>query len=263
MNKQVILLALLNIRHSFYYSILSNQYRIPRMTSQRCTASCFESISSTANADLKQPLVVEVQDFESFASSSQEEEQITHNARRRVRTRVLMKSFCFGAFVGLLLQAIMFSAFLLVITKKWGGDPHPEESTTVSFWSLYLLLNMDVLFYGIIWAGFLTALTRKGSLYMRKKFDNDADAPNTESIRTPRFLFIIGSGFLLGHLVGSNTAWTVMDMQLGMPLQLIPLLIFRLLTDVERCCLMVNFFDWGCAHLEDDEEEESESFCLA
>jgi hypothetical protein len=33
-------------------------------------------------------------------------------------------------------------------------------------------------------------LTRKGSMYIRKQFDSDADAPNRESIWTPRFILV-------------------------------------------------------------------------
>jgi hypothetical protein len=226
------------------------------MTSQLYTASCFESISSsTANANLKQPLV-EVQDLES--SSSSQEEQKTDIERRRLSSLVLVKSLCFGSFVGLLLQAVTFSAFL-VITKKWGRNPQPEESATLSYWTLYLLLNLDIALYSIIWGGFIMALTRKGSMYMRKKFDNDADAPNTESVWTPRFLLLSGTGFLFGLLVGSYTAWAIIDFKLGWPLPLTPL-IFTLLMDVGRCCLMIKCFDWGHEittyyELEEDDED--------
>jgi hypothetical protein len=49
------------------------QHRIIIMTSQLCTATCFERIFSStaaANANLKQPLLVEVQDVESSSSFS-------------------------------------------------------------------------------------------------------------------------------------------------------------------------------------------------
>jgi hypothetical protein len=172
------------------------------MTSQRHTTSCFEStVSSTANADLKQPLLVEVKDSDSsFSSSSQEEQQMADTDRRRVSTLVLMESLCLGGFFGLLIQLGIFSAFL-VVTKKWGSDPQPEESATLPHWTLYLLLYMDVAFHGILWAGLFTALTRRGSMYTRKKFDIDAE--DAESVWTPRFLFLVGIEFLLGHIVGS------------------------------------------------------------
>jgi hypothetical protein len=226
------------------------------MTSQLSIASCFESISSnTSNTDLKQPLV-EVQDLESSSSSSQEEQK-TKNAK--LSTLVLVKSLCFGCFVGLLLQAVTLSAFL-VINKKFGGNPEPEESATLSYRTLYLLLNLDIVVYSIIWTAFIVALTRKGSMYMRKKFDNDADAPNTESVWTPRFLLLSGVGFLFGLLVGSYTAWAIVDVRMGMPLPLTPL-IFTLLMDMGRCCLMIKCYDWGHdirGYYDPDEDEDDE-----
>jgi hypothetical protein len=231
------------------------------MTSQRFTTSCFESISSTANADLKQPLVVEAKDFESsFSSSSQEEEQMCETARRRVSTLVLMESLCLGCLFGLLIQSGIFSVFL-VITKNWGSDPQQEESTILPHWTLYLLLCMDVAFYGIIWAVLFTALTRQGSMYTRKKFDIDADAPSPESVWTPQFLFTIAIVFLIGHIVGSYAAWAIVYMQLGMPLQLTPLL-FRLLTDVGLCHLTVKWFDLGGEHPDDDDEDSDAFFVV-
>jgi hypothetical protein len=228
------------------------------MTSQLYTASCFERISSsTANANLKQPLV-EVQDLELSSSPSSQVEQKTDNERRRLSSLVLVKSLCFGSFIGLLIQAVTFSAFL-VVSKKWGrGNPQPEESAALSYWTLYLLIHMDIAVYSIIWGGFLMTLTRKGSMYMRKKFDNDADAPNTESVWTPRFLFLSGIGVLLGVIAGSYTAWVIIDIELGFPVSLTPLFSTFLL-DVGLCYLMVKGFDY--AH-DEPEEEDEDSFLV-
>jgi hypothetical protein len=218
------------------------------MTSQLSTASCFESISSsgTANANLKQPLV-EIQDLES--SSSSQEEQNTDNERRRLSSLVLVKSLCFGCFVGLLLQAVAFCAFLVITKlKKWGRNPQPEESAAaLSYLTLYWTLYMDLAIYSIIWGGFLWTLTRKGSLYMRKKFDKDAeDAPNnnTEStVWTQRILFLSGIGVLLGVHAGTYTAWVIIEMiELGFRVSFTPL-VFTFLMDVGFCYLMVKCFN--------------------
>jgi hypothetical protein len=228
------------------------------MTSRLHTASCFENISSTADADLKQPLV-EVQDLESSSSSSYSREEVsTDNARRRLSNHVLVKSLCLGSFVGFLLQAVKFSAYL-VITKKWGKNgPLEESGATLSYWTVYLIMHIDIVFYPIIWGGFVTALlTRKGSMYLRKKFDNDADAPNTESVWTERFLFLSGVGFLFGVIVGSYTAWAIVDIELGMPVPLSPL-ISILFMDGFLCCLMIKCFDWG--HQAPEEEDDEDSF---
>ena len=142
------------------------------MTSQLlCNASCFDRIAtSNANADLKQPLVF-VQDLESSqsSSSSQEEQQKTDIARQRVSILILVKSFCFGAFVSLLLQAVCVAAFL-VLTKKWGKNAQPDESAPPlsCSWTLCLLLDADIACHVLIWVGFVVTITRKGSMCMRK-----------------------------------------------------------------------------------------------
>ena len=163
------------------------------MTCQIYDASYFERIARTnANADLKQPLVVG-QDLEP-SSSSQEEHDI-EIARRRASLRILIKSFCFGAFVGLLLQAVTVSAFL-VFNSQWGKNP--QSASFLPYWTIYLLMHMGIALCSILWGGCAMSLTQKGSMYMRKKFDNDADAPNSESVWTPRFLLLSGNFVLLG-----------------------------------------------------------------
>ena len=228
------------------------------MTSQLCNASCFERIAtSNANANLKQPLVVG-QHLE--PSSPSQEEQNTDIARRRVSLLILIKSFCVGAFVGLLLQAVTFSAFW-VFTIHWGKNP--QSAPFLRFWTIYPLMHLDVAFYAIVWVACAMTLTRKGSMYMRKKFDNDADAPNSESVWTARFLYLSGTGFLIGLFVGSYGAWAIVDIALGMPVPL-ALIFSILLVDVGLCCLMIKCFDWyqelSLAEEDEPEEDQEESF---
>jgi hypothetical protein len=209
-------------------------------------------VSSTANADfLKEPLIDVVQDLESLSSQG---DQPVDMARRRLSNHTLVKSLCMGSLVGLLLQAITFSACLL-IAKKWGR--HPTEPGNFSCWSLCLLIHMDIAVCSVIWGCFIVTLTKKGSMCVRKKFDNDADAPNTESVWTERFLFLSGVGFLFGVIGGSHTAWAIVDVELGMPVPLTPL-ISTLFMDVFLCCLMIKCFDWG--HQAPDEDDEDSIF---
>jgi hypothetical protein len=217
------------------------------MTSQLHNASCFQSISSgtsNANVDLKQPLIV-VQDLESVSSSYSQEEQKTDVARRGLSNLIFMKSLCFGTFVGLLLQVIGFSAFW-VFTIRWGKNPKPDESAPLSHWTaLFLISHTSIALSVLVWGGFVMTLTRKASMQMRKKFDNDADAPNSEFIWTPRFFFRSTIGFHLG-LVVASFGWAIVDIELGIPASLASLL-SPLLPDVGLCCLMIKFFecfDW-------------------
>jgi hypothetical protein len=214
--------------------------------------SCFEIIPSRsdANADLKQPLVV-VQDLESPSSSHSEEEQMTESARREASNRILVKSLCFGAFSGLFLHIVTFSA-LFLFTLHFGKNSKPDESASVSYWTLYLIINADTAFYTLFFGGFLMTLTRKGSMYMRKKFDNDADNPNSQTIWTPRFLVL--TGFLVGITGGSYAAWAIVVVKLGRPVPLAPLLC-TLLVDVGRYCLMIKCFDSGRRPITADDDD--------
>ena len=207
-----------------------------------CDASCYERIArSDANVDLKQPLVV-VQDLESPQSSqsSSHEEQNADIARQRVSTRVLTKLFCYGNFVGLVLQAIAFSASW-VMYKKCGNNTQPDESAPLSNWTLYLLIHADIAFYTLLWLGFVMMATRKGSTYMRKKFDNDTDAPNSESVWTGRFLVISVMDFHFGFTTGFYAIWAIFDIALGRPVSLVWMLC-ALLMDVGLCCFMLKCF---------------------
>ena len=227
------------------------------MTSGLCNASCSYERMATSNADaedLKQPLII-IQDLES--SSSSQEEPNTDIARQRVSIRVLVKSFCFGAFAGLLLRAVSFSAFC-VMFKKWGKNTQPDESAPLF---LYLLFYADIAFHTLIWVGHLMTITRKGSMYMRKKFDNDAHAPKSESVWNVRFLFLSVMGFRFGFISGSYGAWAIFDITMGMPVSLVPLLC-SFLVDMGLCCLMIKCFDWAHDPSIADDKPEEDSFFI-
>ena len=181
--------------------------------------------------------------------------------------RVLAKSFCFGAFVALLLQAVSFSA-VWVMHKKWGKNARPDESAALFNWTLYLLIHADSFFCALIGVGcVIMMMTRKGysalMYYMCKKFDNDADAPTSESVWTPRFLFVNVIGFRFGYISGSYYTWVIVEIALGMPAPIVPLLC-SLLVDVGFCCLMLKCFDWAheepsTADDDDDDKLEEDS----
>ena len=175
---------------------------------------------------------------------------------------MLVKIFCFAAFAGLFFQIVSLSAFW-VMFKKWGKSTQPDKSAPLSYWTLYFLQNVDIAFCTLIWVGCFMMMTRKGSMYMRKKFDDDAHAPNSESVWTPRFLFVNGIGFHLGALSGSYGILAIVDVTLGMPVSLWPLLC-SLLVDVGICWLTIKCFDWWIGHSirhdddpEGDQEEDS------
>ena len=226
-----------------------------------CNASCYGERIATSNATnadfLKQPLIV-IQDLESSQSSlsSQEGKQNADIARQqRVRILILVKSFCFGTFASLLLQAVTISVFWVIMynNNKWRKNTtQPDESAAplLSIWNLYFLLTILIAFYTLVWVGFVMTQTRKGSTYMLKKFDNDDahHAPKSaeSSVWTPRFLVVNGAFFLNGINSGLHVALTILNIALGMsiPLPLGPLLV--------SCCLMGLI---KCYDRDDDDDE--------
>ena len=141
------------------------------MTSQQllCDASCFERIArSNASAEELEAatMLVVVEDLES-SPSSQEQEQKTDHARQTVSTLILTKSFWIGVFAGLLLQLVTFSAFLMLFLRS-GKNPQHSVSAPLSYWTLYMLLHMDIPFYTLIWAGFFMALTKGVRVFAQK-----------------------------------------------------------------------------------------------
>ena len=230
------------------------------MTSQLCNASCFERIArSNATAeDFKQPLLVVAEDLES-PPSSQEQGQNTDDAKQRESTLIFTKSLWIGAFACLNLQLVTFSAFWGLF-YRWGKNPQPNESAPLSYWALYMLVHLDIALYAVVWVGLTMTLTRKGSVYLRKKFDDDADAPNGESVWTPQFLLLNGIGFLLGLITGYFTIWTIVDIKLGMPVQLV-FLLFPLLIEVWLCFHILKYLNLGhepCTASNDEPEEDQE-----
>ena len=142
--------------------------------------------------------------------------------------------------------------------RKWGNNPEPDEHAPwLSHWTLCFLLNANVAFHALVWVAFVMLMTRKGSMCMRKKFDDHADAPTSESVWTPRFLFVSGTGFHLGIISGSYGTWVIVDIVLGMPFPLAPLLCL-LLVNVGLCCITIKCFDWGYEPSTGDDDDERE-----
>ena len=120
---------------------------------------------------------------------------------------------------------------------------------------------LDIPFYALIWTGFFMTLTRKGSVYLRKKFDNDADAPNSKSVWTPRFLLRNGQGFLLGQFTGSYIVWAITNIMLGMPVPLVSM-ISALMREVGLCCLVIKCLDWSYQLDDEPEEDQEDSYFI-
>ena len=146
--------------------------------------------------------------------------------------------------------------------KQWGNNAQPDESAPFSYWTLYFLILVDTVFYTLVMLGIIVTMTRKGSMHMRKKFDNDAHAPNSESVWTPRFLFVNGIGFHIGAISGSYGSLAIIDSIVsGMPIPLVPLLC-SVLVDVGLCCLMFKCFDSAHEPFSADDELEEDSFFI-
>jgi hypothetical protein len=124
------------------------------------------------------------------------------------------------------------------------------------------LSQVDIAICIGIWSTFVYTMTKSGSLYMRKKLDQDVDTPaGANSIWTARVLFAVGIYFLVGVSVGSCSLWTIVDLRMGVVVpSLIPLLITGVV-EFSFFYIMIMCFDWGHGKSAGDEkEEEVDSF---
>jgi hypothetical protein len=230
--------------------------------SRMYTASCFEDSDHTAEDSttgenmimLKQPLIITMSDEESLEGEGQ-----TKLQKERQSRSVICKSFLLGSSFGFALQAMSYAAYYTLF-KMFGKDTTPEPGSLLSWFSyclLVLISQLDLAIYVAIWLAFLYTTTKSGSLYMRKKFDNDAANPNSGSIWTTRMLFMFGVYFLVGLHAGAFSLLVIVDLFIGMAIPLMPLL-RNMMMDFVTLFLIGKCFDWRRV----EQEPEDDYSCI-
>jgi hypothetical protein len=225
-------------------------------TSPSCFKDNDHTEDSTGENMMTQPLVMSNETLEN-------EEQTKLQKERQSRT-ILCKSFLLGSSISFALQ-VMSCAACYTLVKMFGKDPKPSNTPasllgSLSYCMLVLISQLDITIYVTIWLTFMYTITKSGSLYMRKKFDTDAENPKSEMV------FIGGVYFLFGTMFGSFSLWIIVDLRIGMVIPLTQVLILMML-DLVAFLLMVKCFDFSHAinasgHTAEQELEDDSWWCF-
>lgn len=218
----------------------------------------------------KQPLIM------SNESLEDDGEQTTKLSKeRQSRTNNMYKSFLLGSSNGFALQVVSFAACYTTHFKK--------NPRSFSYSMLVLISWLNLAIFVVIWLTTMYAITRSGSLYMRKTFDEDAAANNPNekksdagscsmiictTTRRRRMLFTLGIYFLFGASVGSFSLWMIVALRMRMVITLMPFCNIMMI-DVVAFLITVKFFDWtsrssGCTTTVQEEllEDDDSSFVV-
>ena len=176
------------------------------ITSRLYTASCFDHSNNHTDDDsmgaenMAQPLIMS-------NASLKDEEQTMLSKERRSRS-ILYESFMFATSIAFALRGILFAAFYTIF-KMLGEDlPKPTPGSFPSLFlycMLFLISQLDLVFYVALWLTFVYTNTKSGSLYMRKRFHKDAAANSISSgstIWTERIMMFISFSFFFGAIAG-------------------------------------------------------------
>jgi uncharacterized membrane protein len=104
-----------------------------------------------------------------------------------------------GTFIGLLMQVVTFGSFEILI-RRWGKYPRLESGHDYVFYGIFMCLSECNIVLGIlVYIGLVASFTKRGSLYIRKKFDL-SEGPKSVSVQTVSLSCF--SGIALGSLMG-------------------------------------------------------------
>jgi hypothetical protein len=224
-------------------------------------ASCYyyEASDEDNSSDImKRPLITTA-----MSSSNVSLETEDQTRQEQQSKRLVWQAFFLGSAIGFVLQVVVVATYYTIF-KIWGQHP----TFSASYFILVLLSQVDTVICIGISLTFVYSMTKSGSLYMRKKLDQDhVDTPaGANSIWTARMLCVVGIYLLVGVSVGSCSFWTIVDLRMGM-VMVVPLLTPWLMTavvDFSFFYIMIKCFDWGHGkggdEQEEEEEEEDDSF---
>jgi hypothetical protein len=221
-----------------------------------------DSDEDNSSETMKRPLITTT--MSSSNASLETDEEQTKTRLEQQRKRLVWRALLLGSGIGFVLQVVVF-ATCYTILKIWGQHPTFSSSLSLASYRILVLLSqVDIAICIGIWSTFVYTMTKSGSLYMRKKLDQDVDTPaGANSIWTARVLFAVGIYFLVGVSVGSCSLWTIVDLRMGV---VVPSVIPLLMVEFSFFYIMIMCFDWGHAGMspgdeqEEEEEEDHDSF---
>jgi hypothetical protein len=166
----------------------------------------------------------------------------------------LNSSFRFhGLVLGFLAQIINVTGTTYMY-YRWGGPKNGGDEAVVVAYPMmesflhgifWIVTQVDLYLYVVMWLSLTAVLTRTGMEYVRHKFFLGEQKP------TKRSVFVLGVQFYVGVVFGVFFAWTGIDMFLGLPVPVMPMV------NVLIFGLFISYTMVWCYDLEDEDEEES------
>jgi hypothetical protein len=211
------------------------------------TAACYESSNDCSNnSHLSRPLMEE----ESSLPQSPSSEDTSSRQAFRPSSACL-----YGALAGFLMQTIAVGA-CIAMAFEFGEDA--PSSRSCLYLLLKLLSRIDICLSVIVWATFTMSLTQRGMRLLKSQ--------QCFEFESKRSIFDIGVNSILGTVLGSLAASTVINIILGFPSTTIPFLplVGTVCGDVVICYLMVVCYDWYEAdgdNLKEETVEDGVSCC--
>eukprot|EP00980_Cylindrotheca_fusiformis_P008167 scaffold1729_cov117-Cylindrotheca_fusiformis.AAC.5 len=156
-----------------------------------------------------------------------------------------------GMVIGFLTQVINISGTALMC-YIWGVDTsvvseHESNLDHFLHWVVWMLSQVDLQLYLLMWIGLTAALTGSGVKWIQRRTGDYSS----------RSIFVIGVTFYAGVVIGSFASWALLDAALGLPAPMLPMvgvLIFGLL---------VSYSMIWCFDMEHDDEDDEATYSLA
>jgi F0F1-type ATP synthase assembly protein I len=175
--------------------------------------------------------------------------------------------------------AALISGFLKQQQNENGNENESSSAIQMPYYStdtiMYTLLSaltqIDLIVYVLIWIAFTCTMTKNGmscirsSLFASTTQEEQTATTATTSTTTAtnttttndskkkkkkikiikrRYVFVLGVNFLIGIVLGAFIAWSIIDIYLGFPIPLKPIL-FTVLIDLMLCYFMICCYDMG------------------
>jgi hypothetical protein len=203
-------------------SIMSSNKSLPVYT-----AVCLESSpqgSKTKTAELEEPFLnIESQ---------------TSNEAEAFDAKPLNTKFCInGMILGFLVQCANVGGTTYMYLR-WGDEKITNTSQDGWFvhFVIWMLTQSDLYLCIFMWMALTGLLTKYGMDHVRNTYFSESCMP------TKRTIFVMGVNFYVGVVLGLILTWTVIDVLLGLPLPMLPM-IFVLLYGIFASYTMIWCYD--------------------
>ena len=193
-------------------------------------AMCFES-SVDKGSDPEQPLLLNEESTEKEELSCDVE---SLNSRFRMH----------GLILGFLVQVINVAGTTYMYLRWGEGAITTRQEGWLLHAVIWILTQADLYLYVLMWVALTSVLTKRGMDYVRCQYFSQ------ESVPSKRSIFVMGVNFYVGVVVGVFLAWTGIDIVLGLPVPVLPM-IFVLLFG-----LFISYTMVWCYDLEEEEVED-------